>query len=310
MSSELAAAFPQASAEDATPILPQAEATDDQEGPRIEHDWALVRLLLKPSSPLKAEFDPIFDVRLQKALIGVMEGVCHRVQLEHGHMQGLALLFVWDQTSNYCKVPKDRDRAVAKIVSVATQELTLRLRAEVPEWSELYFYFDGYLETYATRAEMTQVIREYRTETYFDLMHHYGKLHLGKEFMRENPRSWREAVLSTTRWLSEPAELRFGVHLRRRPQLMRRWRKEDLAQLPPTHVAHRDPDRMVVRKIAELAVLPPLHVVENAEDVLFEAADVVWRDTRDLQFADQEDGESASAQDSSASVSSEGTSEA
>lgn len=73
-------------------------------------------------------------------------------------------------------------------------------------------------------------------------------------------------------WNIYPDRFKKGGYFRRR-LVERAFTVAELAELPPMHDAHKNPDLRVIRHVIDEVELPPLLRVENRVDVIFNAAE-------------------------------------
>jgi hypothetical protein len=72
-------------------------------------------------------------------------------------------------------------------------------------------------------------------------------------------------------WNDYPAFFKRGTFVQRR-RVRRAYAAEELAQLPPRHEAHANPDLAIERSEIDCVEMPPFDKVTNRVEVIFEGA--------------------------------------
>lgn len=79
-------------------------------------------------------------------------------------------------------------------------------------------------------------------------------------------------------WNNYPTFFKRGTYVQRKT-MKRKFSCEELEKLPPKHAAKNNPDLLVERSIWDKVELPPMNSIKNKEEVIFDGAEPVLRES-------------------------------
>lgn len=169
------------------------------------------------------------------------------------------------------------DGRVSKLTSVLASMATARFNSLVPQYipekKDRLAYFDARVwnvpdENEAVNCLIWRELDATRNSIQMAAQPLYSQKQLHQKNTSEvQEMLWQKGV----NWNDYPARFKRGGYFQRQ-LIERRFTPDELAQLPPMHDAHKNPNLMIQRHVIRQIELPPLLRVVNRVDVVFHGA--------------------------------------
>lgn len=221
-----------------------------------------------------------YDERLSNLMVDTTKFLVEQTNANCGYTQSDEITLVW-MTEN----PDEEIFFGGKLLkmtsivgSLASVYFNRELPSRIPEKIDEMPVFDNRVWEVSVPYEATNcfIWRE-KDATRNSIQMAAHSVYSHKECHKKNTSQLQEMLFQKgINWNNYPAYFKRGVYVRKR-SIERKFKKDELENLPPKHIAHTNPDAVVKRSVVMREDFPPLATIDNRVEVILYGADPILK---------------------------------